>query len=122
MPFPNISPTARSFTPGDFPIKQYKALSGAEIRIRYGNLRIEASLDLTYENIRDDVAAQFLAHYSETQGTFLTFGIAGNVFAGWDGSSLNAPSGTQWRYAQPPDIQSVYRGLSTVKVVLVAVA
>jgi len=123
MSFPNLVPSARSFTPGDFPIKQYKALSGAEIRIRYGNLRTEATLDLTYENITDASAAAFLSHYSSTQGTFLTFGIAGGVFKGWNASSglLNAPSGAAWRYDGPPQVTSVYPGRSTVQVKLIAV-
>lgn len=123
MSFPNLVPSARSFTPGDFPIKQYKALSGAEVRIRYGNLRTEATLDLTYENITDANAAAFLSHYSSTQGTFLTFGLAGGVFSGWNASSglLNAPSGAAWRYDGPPQVTSVYPGRSTVQVKLIAV-
>lgn len=123
MPFPNLTPSARSFTPGDWPIKQYKALSGAEIRIRYGNTRTESTLDLTFENITDQNAAAFLAHYNETQGTFYTFALAGAVFNGWDGgtSALNAPTGAAWRYAEPPQVINVYPGRSTVQVKLIAV-
>ena len=123
MPFPDLTPSARNFAPGDFPIKQYKALSGAEIRIRYGNLRTEATMDLTFENIRDTDAAGFMSHYNETQGTFLTFGLPGSVFSGWGASSslINAPSGAAWRYDGPPQITSVYPGRSTVQVKLIAV-
>jgi hypothetical protein len=123
MPFPNLTPSARNFAPGDFPIKQYKALSGAEIRIRYGNLRTEATLDLTFENILDTDAAGFMSHYDETQGTFLTFELPGSVFSGWGASAslINAPSGAAWRYDGPPQITSVYPGRSTVQVKLIAV-
>ncbi|NBS67480.1 hypothetical protein EBT31_01010 [bacterium] len=123
MPFPNLTPSARSFTPGDWPVKQYKALSGAEVRIRYGNLRTESTLDLTFENITDANAAAFLNHYNETQGTFYTFGLAGAVFNGWSAgtAALNAPSGAAWRYAEPPQVTSVYPGRSTVQVKLIAV-
>jgi len=123
MPFPNLTPSARSFTPGDWPIKRYKALSGAEIRILYGNLQTEATLDLTFENITDANASSFLTHYNETQGTFYTFGLTGAVFDGWSGSTsaLNAPSGAAWRYAEPPQITNVHRGRSTVQVKLIAV-
>jgi hypothetical protein len=123
MPFPTAVPSARSFAPGDWPVKQYKALSGKEIRIRYGNLRTEASLDLTFENITDAVAAGFLSHYNETQGTFGTFSLPSAVFQGWAQATslLNNPAGTAWRYAEPPQVASVYPGRSTVQVKLVAV-
>lgn len=123
MPFPSLVPSARAFAPGDWPIKQYKALSGAEIRIRYGNLRTEATLDLTFENITDTDAAGFLTHYNETEGTFYTFTLPANVFQGWSASSslINNPSGAAWRYDGPPQVTSVYRGRSTVQVKLIAV-
>lgn len=123
MPFPVAVPSARAFAPGDWPVKQYRALSGSEIRIRYGNLRTEASLDLTFENIADAVAAGFLTHYNETQGTFSTFALPAAVFQGWTQASslLNNPTGTAWRYAEPPQLTSVYVGRSTVQVKLVAV-
>jgi hypothetical protein len=123
MPFPSLVPSARAFAPGDWPVKQYKALSGAEVRIRYGNLRTEATLDLTFENITDTAAAGFLSHYDETQGTFTTFNLPAQVFQGWGASSslLNNPSGTAWRYAEAPQITSVYPGRSTASVKLIAV-
>lgn len=126
MTLPSIKPSARNFTPGNFPIKEYKALSGKEIRIRYGNVRTEASLDLTYENISDTNAALFLSHYNSLFGTFNTFTIVNThvVFSGWTGTAglLNSSSGTSWRYAEAPQIESVYNGRSTVRITLIAVA
>lgn len=123
MPFPNLTPSARAFSPGDWPVKRYNALSGAEVRIRYGNLRTEATLDMTFENITDANANLFLTHYQETQGTFLTFALAGAVFNGWGSSTsaINAPTGAAWRYDGPPQITNVYPGRSTVQVKLIAV-
>ena len=126
MTLPSITPSARNFTPGNFPIKEYKALSGKEIRIRYGNVRTEATLDLTYENITDAEASLFLSHYDSLQGTFTTFSIVNThvVFNGWAGTagSLNSKQGTSWRYAEPSQIESVYNGISTVRVMFIAVA
>lgn len=123
MAFPALVPSARSFTPGDFPTKQYKALSGAEIRIRYGDLRTDATMDLTFENISDSNAALFMSHYADRQGTFLTFALPANIFSGWKAASslINSPPGSAWRYDGPPQVTSVYPGRSTVQVKLIAV-
>ncbi len=125
MSLPSIKPSARNFAPGNFPVREYKALSGKEIRIRYGNVRTEATLDLTYENIPDGQASLFLSHYSSLEGTFKVFSIGSShaAFSGWAGGGLlNAAAGTAWRYAEPPQIESVYKGISTVRVRLIAVA
>lgn len=126
MTLPSIKPSARNFTPGNFPVREYKALSGKEIRIRYGNVRTESTLDLTYENISDAQAGLFLSHYASLNGTFSTFPIVSThaVFSGWRGAAglLNAAAGTAWRYAEPPQVESVYNGISTVRVQLIAVA
>ena len=123
MPFPNLAPSARAFAPGDWPIKYYKALSGAEIRIRYGNLRTEATLDLSYENIPDSDVGAFLTHYNQTQGTFYTFTLPANVFEGWKASTslINNPPGSAWRYDGPPQVTASFCGRSTLQVKLIAV-
>lgn len=126
MSLPSIEPSARTFTPGNFPVREYRALSGKEIRIRYGNVRTESTLDLTYENISDTDASLFLSHYNSLFGTFDTFtlGNAHLAFIGWTGTAgaLTSAAGTTWRYAEPPQVESVYRGRSTVRVRLIAVA
>ena len=63
MDFPALTPTARSFESGDFPIKTFKAQNGAETRILYGSNRTNMKLQLTYANITDAQAEQFLDHF-----------------------------------------------------------
>lgn len=121
MPFPNLKPSGRSFNPGDFPIKTFRSQSGKESRILYGSNRTGAELELTFENITNANANEFVVHYDETRGTFATFGLPANVFAGSSSANFNSGSGTAWRYAGPPEIASVYNNLSTVTVRLVAV-
>lgn len=127
MPFPDYVPSERSFNPGDWPVSRYSSQSGAEIRILRGSNRVNARLELTFNNVTDTVAAEFLAHYREVQGTFQSwyFGDDPKVFDGWTASTsteLEAfPWGLAWRYDGPPDIAQVKKGRSNVRVQLAAV-
>jgi hypothetical protein len=124
MAFPTLRPTARNYEPGDWPVKTYNALSGAEIRIRYGNQRTNAKLALSYDNIRDTDAEAFLTHYKETEGTFRTFSLPTQAATGWQGSSTAfSPGGTNaaYRYASAPKVTAVRPGISSITVDLVGV-
>jgi hypothetical protein len=126
MPFPSIKPTARDFTPGDWPVKTFNAQSGAEVRILYGDTRTRMEFVLGYDNISDAEAEQFLAHYDETKGTYLTFFVPPTVRAGWTGTSPplslgGTATGNEFRYAEPPQVTAVRPGRSSVRVRLVGV-
>lgn len=127
MAFPtSLQPTSRGYSPGDYPVKTYNANNGAEVRILYGSSPFNMTLDLTYDNITDAEADQFLTHYYEVQGTYQTFEIpsTASTFAGWTGGadSLNrASSGAIWRYSEPPQQRTIRPGVSTVSVRLVGV-
>jgi hypothetical protein len=128
MTFPSLIPTSRAYDAGDFPVKAYKAQNGSEVRYLYGNKRTGMQLQLSYENIPDSSAQQFLDHFQQTYGTYETFLLGDNfntaVAGGWGGSpgALSAALyGNQWRYAEPPTVTAVYPGISTVTVKLVGV-
>jgi hypothetical protein len=121
MAFPILAPTARDFSPGDWPVKRFESQSGAEIRILYGSQRVGATLSLSYDNITDTEAQQFLTDYTTQLGTFRTFRLPAAVRTGTS-VDMDAPPQTRWRYAQPPGVTSVRPGISSVKVSLVAVA
>ena len=88
MAYPTLSPSGRNYTPGDWAQKKYKAMSGAEVRIRYGDQRTECNADAAVQNITDANAALFLADYNENYGTFKSFTLPVEVLAGWSGSKL----------------------------------
>lgn len=134
--FPNTKPTSRSFDPGDFPVKTYKAQNGSEVRILYGSNRTNMRLTLTYENITDVNAEAFIAHYNDRQGTFKTFTPDNAVFTGWGGqgpdkNKTNATDNNKWlmatyasnayRYEKPPQLVQVRKGISTVTISLIGV-
>lgn len=123
MPFPSLRPTARDFNPGDWPVKSYNSQSGAEVRILYGDTRTGMELTLNYDNILDSQAEQFLTHYDEVKGSYLTFDLNSTAKTGWSGtaSAIDAGSINKWRYAEAPQVVAVRPGRSSVKVNLVGV-
>lgn len=122
MSFPSLVPTARTFNPGNFPVKTFQAQDGDEVRLLYGDKRFGMRMELTYENITDSQAEEFLTHFHDMKGTFTLFSINDETKAGWEGTSseLDAADDSSWRYAQPPQLNSIYPGVSTVKVSLIA--
>jgi hypothetical protein len=123
MPFPTLVPTTRSYEAGDFPVRTYKSQSGAETRILYGSRRNGMALSLSFDNITDAQAEQFLDHFDETKGTFTTFTLPDQSFTGWSGNrdAIDAPTGLRWRYSQAPAVTNVKPGRSSVTVELLGV-
>ena len=130
MAFPNIKPTTRSFTMGDYPSKTYRSLSGVIFKRAFGNRQTGYTLDLTFRNIgdtselrsRSGTAKQIIDHYSDVDGTFSSFALPARVFEGMGNDFkdlIRSPSNIKWRYAGPPQVQSVKSGVSTVIVTLI---
>ena len=127
MPYPVVQPAARTYDHGNYPVKTYNAQNGAEVRLLYGSKRYNLQLQLTYNNISDDIAEEFLQHFDETFGTYKTFQFSTEarvaLLAGWKGgaAALQPPQGVDWRYAQAPQLVNVRPGISTVNVSLIGV-
>ena len=127
--FPTMTPSSRSITMGDLPIKVYRAMSGATVRRAFGNQKTQYVLKLKFNNIGDDselrdgsgTVEAILSHYDSANGTFDRFGLPGQLFQGMGGSSSNyfTQAAVSWRYAKPPEIKNVKAGLSSVSVELI---
>lgn len=127
-PFDLYRPTTRQFTTGSFPVKSFQAQNGAEIRILYGNQLTGKKLNLTYVNVTDAVAYHFIQHYVEMKGSYKTFTMLDQnedgFRSGWKGPKPGVGAeawNMQYRYAEEPQIQSVYINRSTVSISLIAV-
>lgn len=119
--FPGIKPSDRSFRPGQYPVKSYRALSGAIVKRAFGNRAYGHELQLTFANVTDTITAQFIDHYNATEGGFERFTLPSQLFAGMDANlrgKIQAPTQIKWEYASPPDIKSVFSGLSTITITL----
>jgi len=120
-PFPEIKPTGRSFKLGTYPTKVYRALSGATVKRSFGNRATGFELQLDYQNVGDSVIAALLAHYTTTSGGFARFTVPDVLFSGMDStvrSYIQAPVGIRWEYADAPAVQSVFKGISNVRITL----
>ena len=69
-PFPNIAPSARTYTPGEYAQTEFKALNGATSVIRFNQRRSDSTLDLTFQHITDDQAASILNHFEQVNSTW----------------------------------------------------
>ena len=120
--FPALKPSTRSFQLGQYPVKTYRAMSGAVVRRSFGNKAFGYTLDLEFANIPEATVNTIIDHYNGQQGGTLGFAIATAVFAGYTVTlqgKVRNPSGIEWLYAEPPSVSSVIAGISTVTVKLV---
>lgn len=110
---------------GDYPTKTYTSLSGAIFKRAFGNRQTGYTLNLTFRNIGDTselrslsgTAKQIIDHYNSVDGTYDKFNLPDRMFAGMDDgleTLIQAPSNISWRYAAPPQVESVKTGVSTV--------
>ena len=134
--FPSHVPTGRQYTPPAWPVKSFEAQNGSEVRILYGDQPSRATYKLTYSNLPDTDAEDFVVHFREVKGTFQQFSLGApgstpgasldenSVKGGWAGDPMNFDKGpessSRWRYEGPPQLQSVRRGVTSVTVSLVS--
>lgn len=119
--FPGIKPAERSFRLGQYPVKSYRALSGATVKRAFGNRAYGYELQLSFDNIADAVTSQLIDHYNTTYGGFERFTLPAELFAGMDATltdKIQSPTQIKWEYTSPPEVQSVITGRSTVTVTL----
>lgn len=115
---------------GDYPSKTYRSLSGVIFKRAFGNRQTGYTLDLTFKNVGDaselrtnsGFAKEIIDHYNEVDGTFNSFTLPARVFAGMNNDLrdlVRSPADINWRYAEPPKVNSVKAGMSTVTVKLI---
>lgn len=121
--FPAITPTGRSFKPGTYPQKSYRALNGVVSKRTFGNRPYGYSMDLDFSNIKDDVVVQILNHYNSQTSANQRFKLGSAVVAGLNNNLKDEAQATgvgiRWEYVEPPSVKSVHPGLSNVSVRLV---
>jgi hypothetical protein len=120
--FPALKPSARSFQLGQYPIKVYRAMSGATVRRSFGSRPYGYTLDLEFRNVPDATVDLIIDHYNGQGGGTIGFNVPGVVFVGYSTtviSKVGTPAGIEWLYAEPPSVTSVIRDISNITVRLV---
>jgi hypothetical protein len=117
--FPAIKPASRQFTGGVYPTKIYRSLAGTAFKRSFGSKPGNFRMSLVFSNIKDPVTKQILDHYYETAAGFSRFALPAQIFAGMSNelSAVAAQASTiRWEYENPPEVESVYNGISNVTV------
>jgi len=120
--FPSLRPSGRSYTPGQYPVKVYRGLSGATVKRVFGNRAFGHSIELQFQNISDANTKLILDHYYGQYGSYARFKVPDAVFSGMSTTlkeTVQSPASILWEYAEPPQVESVFNGRSTVTVRLV---
>lgn len=120
MTFPALIPSARVYVPGDVPQVQQVALSGAAVRYRQGNRRVDQTLQLAFSNISESDLNQIKAHYIAQDGSYGIFFLPPQTWSGYAVAPVPSPSNVAWRYSAPPIIVDGSCDLWSVEVELVS--
>jgi len=117
--FPAISPTQRSYTPGEYPTKRFTSVSGAGSTRLYGSKAFNATLKLEF--LQDDAGTQsILKSWHESYGGARILSLPATLFEGMNGPEEEIPNYLNWRWESVPVVQSLFPGRSKIQVALVA--
>ena len=124
VPFPDIRPSARSFTSGQYPTQFFEAQNGATTAIRFGTRQSNCRLQLQFQNISDEMANEILKHYEEVNGNWNYVNFVNDnktMEAGVEEYGMktrlrgtNRGTEVRYRYAGPPEVNFTFMDRCTV--------
>jgi len=121
---PALTPTAMDFTAPEFPVKSSTSISGVVTRRIFGNRGSRSTLQLSFDNITDASAVQFLDAWNASRGQLDAVTVPSAVFDGASAALVSYVSdggdGLIWHFAAPPQVQRVKPGISSVRISLEA--
>lgn len=121
LSLPPVTPSDRNFVAGRFAVRVIRFLRGNAIRRKFSNKPVKHQLRLSFENVDDDVAAEFLEVHRACRARALPVEVPAEVLAGMEGDlplRLQAPEGSFWYWAAAPRVRSVRPGVSSVSISL----
>lgn len=107
---------------GTYPTRTYRSLAGTTAKRSFGNKPHSYQFNVEFENIKDSTLDKILDHYDDTAGGFTRFTLPGALFAGMDNAvraRIQSPNGIRWEYAGPPEVESVFNGISSVSIAFI---
>ena len=129
--FPDIEPSSRTYTPGNYPQTEFIAQNGAKTVLRYGNKKVDAKLTLGFTNISDVEANEILDFYENINSDYdyINFSFQKkDALVGIQKADLREKVAQQdkngyklrYRFDGPPTLTSVKPGISSVQCKFVA--
>lgn len=124
MSFPAIVPTKLRLTLGSYGVRQGDWNGVWEEPQLLGSIETETALELSYENIANDVSVLFLSSHLRSGSGYFSMQLPVEVVAGVVSPGMAAyildPFGLSWVWSEPPRHTAVMPGFSTVEVKLIA--
>lgn len=102
--FPTLTPSSRTFTPGEYPHSAFTGMSGVQNRVRNSNVMLASQVRLTFAAITESQMLSILTHYQGRQGTFQSFPLPTAIWSGVSSINDYQLSGYGWRYIEPPNV------------------
>jgi len=113
-------PTRRTFKPGQFATKRFTSISGAGSTRLYGSKAFDATLQLSFLLSDSDTCAM-LKCWDNAKGTYDTLELPEEFLAGSSPIlDCGVPTYLNWRWADPPSVESLLPGRSRVQINLIA--
>lgn len=116
--FPSLTPSARTYTPGDYPHTPFSSYSGLQSRVRHSNVMLASQLRLQFIALTEADMLSILSHYNGQYGTYESFILPSTIWSGVTTASDYQLTGYQWRYTAPPTVDDVYCGKHNIELVL----
>ena len=101
--FPSIEPLKTTLSYGDYPQSIFEGLSGANVRFKLGNKRIDQILVIEYEHLTETQAQSLLTHFTGQNGSIVPFDLSSIIWSAWSTPPVSSSS-YKWRYLKPFDI------------------
>jgi hypothetical protein len=119
--FPTLTPSSRTWTPGEYPHSVYSAWSGVENRVRQSNAMLSSTLRLAFVGITEAQMLSILSHYQGELGTYTSFSLPSAIFGGTADATDYTLTGYSWRYAEAPSVEDLPCGGHNVELTLESV-
>ena len=105
--FPDLIPSTRTYSPGEFPHSVHGVYDGSQARVRHSNTVLGVRLRLFFPAITTADLLTVIAHYQGQRGRFLPFSIPDELLSGTDAPADFTPAGHTWRYAAKPTVEDI---------------
>lgn len=112
--FPTLTPSGRTFTPGEYPHTPFDAYNGWQGRVRHSNVMLSSQLRLTFTALTEADMLTIISHYNGQYGTYNSFSLPSALWSGATQADYEL-AGYQWRYIDSPVVEDVYCNRYTVE-------
>lgn len=119
--FPELIPSSRVFTPGEYPHTPFAGWSRQQSRVRHSNVMLNSTLRARFDGLSAEQIESAIDHYNGRFGTYLPFEIPAAILRGVDDDADFTLTGYFWRYASEPVVEDLPYGAYNLEIELVSV-